>query len=80
MATMFAVCVKYQKIFSPHFMSCSSYESEAYNINWKVIFGNDIKTQIKIAFIAQKRLKEREMRQEESVHDSYRGFNAPVIC
>ena len=54
--------------------------SETYNTNWKVIFKKNIETHIKITFIAQKRLIERKMRQDESGHGSCRGSHAAVIC
>ena len=73
------VCEMSEENFS-HFISCTSYESEAYNTNWKVIFENDLKAQIEIACIAQKRQIEREIRQEESGLSSNYGSNAPVIC
>ena len=73
------VCEMSEENFS-HFISCTSYESEAYNTNWKVIFENDLKAQIEIACIAQKRQIEREIRQEESGLSSNYGSNAPLIC
>ena len=62
-----------------HFVSCASYESEPLKTDWKHIMENDTEKQIMIAEIVQKRITEREKRQEEAGLDSIPGPNAPII-
>ena len=47
--------------------------------DWKHIMENDTEKQIMIAEIVQKRITEREKRQEEAGLDSIPGPNAPII-